>query len=89
MVTVSIRVTGKVQGVFFRASTKEKAIELGVMGTVRNERDGSVFIEAEGEEEILNQFISWCKIGPPHSVVTEVKIEEAKPKHFHTFEIVR
>jgi acylphosphatase len=86
---ISISISGKVQGVFFRASTKEKADALGVLGTVKNEADGSVFIEAEGEEEAINQFVGWCKKGPPRAIVTEIKIEEAKPKHFHTFEIVR
>ena len=86
---ISISVSGKVQGVFFRASTKEKANALGVVGTVKNQHDGSVFIEAEGEEDVINQFVAWCRKGPPLASVTEVKIEEAIPKHFHTFEIVR
>lgn len=86
---VTINVIGKVQGVFFRVSAKEKADELGVLGTVKNEKDGSVFIEAEGNEENLNRFIEWCKKGPSKAVVLEVKIEMAKPKQFHTFEILR
>ena len=50
---LSIRVSGKVQGVFFRASTKDRADELHIKGTVGNNADGSVSIEAEGEDENL------------------------------------
>src|SRR5258706_2006965 len=64
---ISINVTGKVQGVFFRASAREKAEELGVKGFVRNEPDGSVYIEAEAEEIILEQFLDWCREGPPRA----------------------
>jgi acylphosphatase len=48
---VSIRISGKVQGVFFRASTKGKAEQYGINGFVRNEKDGSVYIEAEGRRK--------------------------------------
>jgi acylphosphatase len=72
----SIRVSGKVQGVFFRASTKETADKLGVKGFVRNEPDGNVYIEAEAEEETLKQFVEWCHLGPPRARVTMVEITE-------------
>lgn len=55
-----LNVSGTVQGVFFRASTKDAADRLGIKGFVRNEPDGSVYIEAEGEEEKLNQFMECC-----------------------------
>ncbi len=61
---VNIRVSGKVQGVFFRASTKEQADQLGVKGFARNEPNGDVYIEAEGEEDKLNLFLEWCARGP-------------------------
>lgn len=89
MKSVIIKVSGKVQGVFFRASTKEQADLLGINGIVRNEKDGSVYIEAEGDSTTLNQFVEWCKVGPPHAVVTEVRIGEVESKQFSSFRILR
>lgn len=83
----SIRVFGKVQGVFFRASTKEQAEELGIKGFVRNENDGSVYIEAEGEEEPLQTFIGWCKTGPPKAHVDQCVIHSGEIKGFKNFVI--
>ena len=72
----SIRISGKVQGVFFRASAKDKADELNLSGFVRNEPDGSVYIEAEGEQEKLDQFIAWCRKGPRMSRVDGCEVVE-------------
>lgn len=82
-----IWVRGKVQGVYFRASTKTKADLLGVKGSVRNESDGSVFMECEATENTLNQFIEWCKKGPPHARVDEVQVLEGELQHFTSFRI--
>jgi acylphosphatase len=71
----TIKVSGRVQGVFFRASTKAKAEELGISGYVQNEAEGEVYIEAEGEEESLEQFIAWCKRGPELAQVTSCTVE--------------
>ncbi|WP_420576316.1 acylphosphatase [Ekhidna sp.] len=76
MIALRIKVTGRVQGVFFRASTKEKADELGVKGWVRNEPDGSVLIEAEGEEFKMNEFREWCSIGPPAAHVKDILVKD-------------
>lgn len=76
----SIRVLGRVQGVWFRKSTKEKADELGVVGLVRNEVDGSVYIEAEGEKEIIEAFIAWCHSGSEQSEVKQVITQELAPR---------
>ncbi|MBX2964208.1 MAG: acylphosphatase [Cyclobacteriaceae bacterium] len=90
MKRVSIRISGKVQGVFYRASTVEKAHQLNLKGLVRNESDGSVFVEAEGDENKLKELIAWCKIGPPRAQVNDVEItEHDKVKNFYRFEIVR
>jgi acylphosphatase len=86
---VILKVEGRVQGVFFRASTKEQADALGIHGFVKNESDGGVYIEAEGDDNLLNQFIEWCKVGPPHAVVNHVKITAVEPKQFSSFKIVR
>jgi acylphosphatase len=87
--TISIRVSGKVQGVFFRQSTREKAMQLGITGMVQNERDGSVRILATGPDEFLDKFIEWCSHGPPHAVVTEIKVHDEEPAVFKNFLIQR
>lgn len=89
MKSVSITVTGKVQGVFFRASAKDIAEKLDVRGFAQNMPDGSVYIEAEGDEENLKQFIGWCKQGPPRASVSNVNVVEAEPKSFQRFDIKR
>ena len=61
------------QGVSFRFFTQRKAAELGVCGFVRNEPDGSVYIEAEGSPEVLDQFLRWCRRGPSLARVEKVK----------------
>jgi len=72
-----IKVHGKVQGVWFRKSTKEKADQLGIEGVVFNETDGSVFISAQGEEVDLNKFILFCNSGPEQAKVSNIHIEES------------
>jgi len=86
---LSIHIEGKVQGVFFRASTEEKADELNIKGFVRNENDGSVYIEAEGEENALREFTAWCQHGPSRAIVHNVIVNEGVLKNFSDFEIRR
>lgn len=86
---LKIRVHGKVQGVYFRASAVDKAHLYGVAGFTRNERDGTVYIEAEGEEENLKKFVAWCYIGPPRAVVENVVVEEGDLKNYQNFITVR
>jgi acylphosphatase len=86
---ITITVSGKVQGVFFRAHTQEEAQRLNVNGFVRNERNGDVYIEAEGEEAALNQLVSWCQTGPPKATVKEVKVNTGEVKQFSEFLIRR
>jgi acylphosphatase len=83
-----IIVKGKVQGVFFRASTKEAADRLGIDGQVKNLRDGSVWIAAEGEEGIMEAFIAWCRQGPPRASVSGLQLTEAPLQHYKGFEVV-
>jgi acylphosphatase len=85
----SIRVSGVVQGVFFRASAKEVADQLGVKGFVRNEPNGEVYIEAEAEEETLKRFVEWCHQGPPRSRVATVDIAERTQTGAVDFKIIR
>ncbi len=84
-----IVVKGKVQGVFFRASTKAVADQLGIRGRVRNEKDGSVCIEAEGEETFLKHFIDWCREGPEKAEVDSVLYEEGPEKGFQNFVVIK
>ena len=86
---ISINVSGKVQGVFFRASTKTKADDLGVKGFVRNEPDGSVYIEAEGTEDVLKLFVAWCHEGPRSAKVHRVDVKESQYIGFTNFDIRR
>jgi acylphosphatase len=85
----NIRVSGKVQGVFFRASAKAKADALSVRGFVRNERDGSVYIEAEAEVEVLGEFVAWCHQGPPASSVERCDVTEGAISGYASFDIRR
>jgi acylphosphatase len=84
---VTLRISGKVQGVFYRVSTKNKADDLGVKGFVQNLPDGSVYAEAEGPAEQIEIFVKWCHEGPPHAQVTEVRTGSGPVKHFEKFEI--
>lgn len=70
---VTIKVRGRVQGVFYRHETKKIAETLGITGFVRNERDGSVFIEAEGDRESLEKLLMWAKTGPRFAKVDSVE----------------
>ena len=75
---IKIKVIGKVQGVFFRASTKAVADQMGVKGLVKNEKDGSVYIEAEADATILEMFLEWCNEGPDKSKVESVEVEDGE-----------
>ncbi len=85
----NIRVYGKVQGVFFRASARHCAERLTISGFAQNEDDGSVYIEAEGSEENLKLFEEWCHKGSERSEVSEVQTEEGAIKSFTSFEVNR
>jgi len=86
----NIKVTGKVQGVFFRASTKAVADQLGIKGFVINEPDGSVYIEAEGDKFGLESLIDFCNEGPEDAVVSNVEfIESDDLKNFRNFEVIK
>ena len=86
---INITIRGKVQGVFFRASTKAVADQLGVKGLVRNEKDGSVYIEAEGDAFSLESFLEWCHEGPQKAEVEKVETAEGELKNYRNFEVVK
>jgi len=69
-------VSGKVQGVWYRASTQQIALELGLTGWVRNLTDGRVEIIAEGNEDKLNELVDWCWKGPELAAVTDIETRQ-------------
>lgn len=75
MPSVRLIIKGKVQGVFYRHSTREKARALGLNGWVRNRPDGTVEAEASGSKERLESLIDWCKTGPPAARVESVQVD--------------
>lgn len=85
-----LRVLGRVQGVGFRHFAASAARRLGVVGHVRNELDGSVTLEAEGEEAAIELLLGQVRRGPPHAAVAEVVVEDL-PQHggLGNFEIER
>ena len=87
--TISILVTGKVQGVFYRQSVKEKAINLGITGIVQNLPDGNVYIRASGTTEQLDSLVSWCWQGPPRARVNSVDVDIWPYQSFDNFSIVK
>ena len=81
-----VHVTGRVQGVFYRASCAEQAERLDVTGWVGNEPDGSVRGHFEGEPDAVDALISWCLTGPPAARVDDVAVTEADVQGLTRFE---
>ena len=82
-----VLVSGHVQGVFFRDSTREKAQELGLAGWVRNLPDGRVEAVFEGDGDRVEEMVSWCKDGPPDARVQDVSSENEEPENLGGFEV--
>ena len=82
-------IRGRVQGVFFRDTSKAVADQLGVKGTARNRPDGTVAIEAEGDEFSLDLFLEFCHKGSDRSAVENVEVAEGEMKNYRNFEVVR
>jgi len=89
MKTIRLTIKGKVQGVFYRATAKDVAEQLGIKGWVKNLPDNNVEIGATASEELLQRFIDWCKQGPPKAKVDEVIVEDLSPEEFNAFKIIR
>ncbi len=89
MQTIKIKITGRVQGVFFRQSAKEKADNFGIKGTVKNCEDDSVEIVATGSKEQLDKLIAWCWHGPPRANVDNIITQELSLQLFNNFSIIR
>jgi acylphosphatase len=78
---VRLKIAGRVQGVYFRASALRQAQELGLTGWVKNCPDGSVEAIAEGSRAKLDELIVWCRLGPSGARVTNVDIHWERPEH--------
>ncbi len=88
MKTVRMKISGTVQGVFFRKFIKEEADKLGLKGHVRNLETGDVEVVAEGTPENVDEMISCCKKGAPHSNVKSVDIQEMNHIGFDDFKVL-
>ena len=77
---IHLIISGMVQGVGFRFSTRQKASELGITGRVRNIRGGRLECIAEGDKEVIEKFIDWCRKGPPAASVESVQTINRKVK---------
>ncbi|MGH7846269.1 MAG: acylphosphatase [Candidatus Binatia bacterium] len=87
---VRVRIEGRVQGVFFRASAAEQAVRLGVTGWARNLPDGSVEVLAEGETKALDALTAWCRKGPAGARVENFRVlREEFSGEFQDFRILR
>jgi acylphosphatase len=87
-VRIRMNIQGRVQGVFFRASTRDEAFSLDLKGWVRNLPGGGVEVLAEGDREPLLKLVAWCRHGPPYAEVKHVDIsEEPYTGEFDTFYI--
>ncbi len=88
-VRAHVLVSGKVQGVYYRASTRDAAREAGVDGWVRNLRDGRVEAVFEGDEAAVESVVEWCHDGSPAASVDDVTVEYEAPEGVDGFEIRR
>jgi acylphosphatase len=76
---ITIKISGEVQGVGYRNEAYWVARKLHVAGFVMNEPEGTVYAEAEGEEQDLQEFLAWCKKGPITARVTNVEVQWSEP----------
>ena len=88
MKTIKIKITGSVQGVFFRKYIKDEADKLCLKGYVRNLENGDVEVIIEGRDELANEFINVCKKGAPHSQVKTVTSQEIPNQSFKDFRVI-
>ena len=88
IIQAHVLISGKVQGVFFRSNTEDKAIGLGLKGWVKNLPDDRVEAVFEGNEEKVKEMVEWCKKGPRFADVAKIDVEfERASNEFHNFEI--
>jgi acylphosphatase len=84
---IHFTVSGRVQGVYFRASTQEQAQQLGLVGWIRNTDDGDVEGVAQGDSNDLDLLVEWLHLGPPQANVEQVKVNTIAAGKFQEFEV--
>jgi acylphosphatase len=89
METLHLLISGRVQGVFFRETSRRLAEKLYITGWIKNTPDGKVEALVTGDEKALNDFVNFCKAGPERAVVDEVKVSKQQKIDFEKFEIIR
>ena len=90
MIRAEIEISGRVQGVFYRASAQEEALRLGLSGEVRNLPNGDVAALVEGAKERIEEFIAWCRRGPPAARVENVAVRWSNATgEFRSFRVTR
>ena len=82
-----VRVSGRVQGVFFRAETQDRARSLGLDGWVRNAPDGTVEAVFEGDPERVESMVAWCRRGPRGAEVDDVEVVREEPRDEQGFSV--
>ncbi len=84
----NVRVWGRVQGVFYRATIRKWCIEHDVVGWIKNEPDGSVLMHIEGDEAVIEQCLTVAKQGSTHTHVEHITIQQAPLEHPSTFVVI-
>jgi protein-L-isoaspartate(D-aspartate) O-methyltransferase len=79
MKAVTVGVSGRVQGVYYRASARHEAERLGLRGWVRNASDGSVALHVQGDPDVVDAMLTWCRLGPPAARVSRVEVADTEP----------
>ena len=87
MTRARVIVSGEVQGVFFRDTTRRKATSRGVAGWVRNNPDGSVEAVFEGHPEAVGALVEFCREGPRGAQVDDLQVSEEQPEGLEGFEV--
>jgi acylphosphatase len=87
MVRFRVKVSGRVQGVWYRETCRRVADEVGVTGWIRNSGDGSVEAVLEGEAAAVDRLLAWMRSGPPRAVVTGVETHPEPPRGEHGFKV--
>jgi acylphosphatase len=84
---VEVRITGRVQGVSFRAYAAHEAVRLELVGWARNEPDGAVAAHLEGPDEAVEEMLAWCRQGSPAADVDDLDVTEVEPNGASSFEV--
>lgn len=88
MICVHVRVSGRVQGIFYRAFTRDKALGLGIKGWVRNIPGGGVEAVLEGDRQKVGELLAMMKTGPAGAMISGIELSEIKCKDYEDFEII-